>query len=47
MQEGATESEYLVRWRGYPAAFDTWELAENLGSSAKKLIAEYKKEFID
>ena len=24
--------EYLIRWAGYPAAFDSWEPKQNLGN---------------
>ena len=32
---------FLIRWRGYSAAEDTWEPEQNLGN-AQPLIMEYK-----
>ena len=32
---------FLIRWKGYSPAEDTWELVRNLGN-AKPLITEYK-----
>lgn len=36
------KTEYWVRWKGYRMADDTWELEENLASSAKKMLKGYK-----
>ena len=32
---------FLIRWKGYSAAEDTWELERNLGN-AQPLVTEYK-----
>ena len=42
---GEKEPEYLVRWKGYPAEYDTWELQSSLGPPKNQLIAEFRKSF--
>jgi hypothetical protein len=36
-REGKKEREYLVRWKGYPPAEDTWEPRGNLANAPKKI----------
>jgi len=36
-----TGYQYLVRWKGYTSAYDTWEPARNL-TRCKELLNEFK-----
>ena len=35
--------EILVRWRGYPSLFDSWEERGVLGNREKELMEEYER----
>jgi hypothetical protein len=37
------EHSYLVRWAGYSAKHDTWELGSNLEQNAAQMIDEFDK----